>query len=122
MAQANIVETGVDRFREVIGSLDDGIQKLQKRVATRRRALERRITSERKNLEKRAQKRLQVLRKSGFVKRAQSLREDASRQLEEGVENLLGALQIASKSDVERIDRKLSTISRKVKELENGHA
>jgi hypothetical protein len=122
MAQASLVETGVDRFRDAIGSLDDGFQKIQKRIVARRRAIERRISSERKNLEKRAQKQIQELRKTKFARRALTLREGASQKLEAGVGNLLGALQIASKGDVERIDRKLNTISRKLRELENGGA
>ena len=122
MAQASLVETGVDRFRDAIGSLDDGFQKLQKRIVARRRAIERRITSERKNLEKRAQKQLQELRKTKLAKRALTLREGAGKRFELRVENLLGALQIASKGDVERIDRKLSSINRKLRDLENGSA
>jgi hypothetical protein len=46
--------------------------------------------------------------------------------LERGVDAVLGVFQIASKSDLDRIDKKLGQMSRRLKEMErtrgNGHA
>ena len=62
-----------------------------------------------------------------LARRVDQLRIDAERAIERSVDTFLGALQIASKSDLERIDKKLGQVSRKLKEIErarggNGHA
>ena len=36
------------------------------------------------------------------------------------VDRVLGALQIATKNDLDRIDRKLTVLTRKLKELDRG--
>jgi polyhydroxyalkanoate synthesis regulator phasin len=51
-------------------------------------------------------------------KRIESWRKDATKQYESGVEAFLSALQIASKSDVQRIDRKISQLNRKLREMD----
>jgi hypothetical protein len=114
MAERNgfgFVEDGIERFQSAVRSVESEVQKVQKRFEKRRR-----------DLERRAQKRVKQLRsdirQSPLVKRAESLREDTSRQLESGVDNVLAAFQIASKSDVKKLDRKLNQINRKLKELE----
>lgn len=119
MAQSqSLVEQSVDRVQDALRNVEKEFQRFQKRVSTRRRNLEKQLESQRKSLEKRARKQFKAVRSSDVVKRAETLRSDVTDQLETGVENLLGALQIASKSDVERIDRKLNRISRKLRELE----
>ena len=60
------------------------------------------------------------LQKNTLVKRAEELRDQASRQVESVVDSLLNALQIASKTDVQRIDRKISQLNRKLKEMERA--
>ena len=49
-------------------------------------------------------------------------RKDAAKQYESGIEAFLSALQIASKSDVQRIDRKISQLNRKLREMEKPKA
>jgi hypothetical protein len=142
MAEANIVQDGIDRFRDAFGSLEDEMERVQRQLRARRRKLEKqlnanrkdlekRIDSGRKGLEKRAKKIQAEVRKNPAVKRFESIRKDAEKRLEAGAETVLSALQIASKSDVQRIDRKISQLNRKLKEMEkakakakttNGHA
>ena len=52
------------------------------------------------------------------MKRAQSAANDASKQIEQRVDDVLGMLQVASRRDVARLDRKLNQINRKLRDLE----
>ena len=45
------------------------------------------------------------------------MRKDAVKQIEQGVSDVLSALQIASRSDLQRVDRKISALSKQVKEM-----
>ena len=109
--QTSIVDEGVDRFNEAFESLDKEFQRLQKE-----------FQSQRKSFEKRTRKQVKQMRrdfdKSTVAKRVRSLRSDVTKQIERGVDDVLGALQIASKSDLQRIDRKLGRIDKKLKQLE----
>lgn len=120
MPEQTILQDGVDRVRDAMSSVEDEIQRVQKDLRSRRKDIEKQLSSSRKDFEKRARKLRAELRKNPTVKRLDRFRRDATKQLEEGVENLLGALQIASKGDVQRIDRKLSQLNRKLKEMERG--
>ena len=115
MAQVNIVQEGVERVRDAVSSVESDLQRAQKR-------LEKRWASRRKRLERETQKRVKrvraELRKNAYVKRAQEVVDDATRQFEQAVDSLLGVLQIASRRDVNRIDRKLGQINRKLRDLE----
>jgi Skp family chaperone for outer membrane proteins len=121
-AQANIVQEGVDRVRAAFGTLEDEFERVQRRLRARRRDLEKQLRSGRKDLEKRTRKLRSEVLGSSPLKRLDTLRKDAQRQIEDGVGNLLGRLQIASKSDVERIDRKISQLTRKLREIEDARA
>lgn len=114
----SLVDEGVDRVQEALKSADKEFQKVQRRVKTQRRTIERRLESQRRNIEKAAQKQIKALRKSDWVKRAESFGSEVQEQLETGIESLLSAFQIASKSDIQRVDRKLARISKRLKELE----
>ena len=129
--EASIVQDGIDRFRDAFGSLEDefervqkqlrgGRRKLEKQLDTNRKDIEKRIDSGRKDIEKRAKKLGAEVRKNPNFKRLDSLRKDAEKRYEEGVETFLKVLQIASKSDVRRIDRKISQLTKKLKEMEKA--
>jgi len=122
--QANVVQDGVDQVREAVRRVDQGFRRIQKQVETRRRRLAKEVTSRRHLLEKRAQRELgriqKQLQKQPIVKRAEAFRADASERIERGVSTFLDVLPIATKSDVERIDRKVSALGRKLKEMEKA--
>jgi len=124
MAQQSLVETGVESVRSVVHDANRRIQKLQKQIDVRRKSVEKELSTRRRRLEQRTQKAVDRVvaraQKLPLVKRAATLREQASRQIESGVETVLGVFQIASRGELERIDRKLSQISRKLRELEKG--
>lgn len=117
--QANIVQEGVDRVREAVSSIETDLDKVQKRA-------EKEIKSRRKRFEKTTEKQVKRLqtqfKKNPFVKRAQSAFDDATRQFEKNVDNFLGAINVASSRDIRRVDRKLSQIAKKLRELENTNA
>jgi len=116
--QASIVQEGVDRFRDAFGSVENEFERIQKQLRARRRSFEKQLNSSRRDLDKRARKVRADIRRSSTMKQIERWRKDATKQLEQGVDNILSALQIASKSDVQRIDRKISQLNRKVKEIE----
>ena len=122
--QANVVQDSVDQVREAVRRVDQGFRRIQKQVETRRRRLAKEVTSRRHLLEKRAQRELgriqKQLQKQPIVKRAEAFRADASERIERGVSTFLDVLPIATKSDVERIDRKVSALGRKLKEMEKA--
>jgi len=114
MAQSmSLVQEGLDRVRSVVKSVDKELQRVQKRVAAQRKQLEKRTSQQ-------VDRTLTQLRESPLGQRAESLRSEASQRLEASVEGVLAALQIASKSDLQKIDRKLSQLTRKLKDIEKG--
>jgi hypothetical protein len=113
MATANIVEQGIDRFQSAVDDVQNELQRLQKELRARRRKIE-------KEAEKRVKQLREDIRDNELVKRADAIRKDLRRQVEQGVDGVLSAFQIASKSDVRKIDKKLSAISKRIRELE-GH-
>jgi hypothetical protein len=112
MSQANFVQDGVDRVSEAVRSLPDEVQRVQKRLQARRKTVEKRTRKEVRRIQR-------EFERNAWVKRARSLANDATRQIESRVDDVLGLLQIASKNDVQRMDRKLNQITRKLKEMEH---
>jgi hypothetical protein len=112
--------------RSAAESLDQGFRRFQKRFDLQRKNLEKSLEHQRKVIERRTQRQLERLlarvRESKLAHRAETLREDAAQRLETGASALLGALQIASKGDLDRIDRKLSQLTRKLKDIEKNGA
>ncbi len=129
--EASIVQDGIDRFRDAFGNIEDEVERVQKNIRNRRRKFEKRVETGRKDIEKRVEsgrkyfeKRTRKLRtevsKNPTFKRLDGIRKDATKRYEEGVETLLNTLQVASKGDVKRIDRKISQLSKKLKEMERA--
>jgi gas vesicle protein len=114
----SLVDQGVDRFQDALKSVDKELQRLQREVRSRRKTLERSFEARRKNLEKQAQKQIRALRENDLVKRVETLGSDVQQQIGSRVESVLSIFQIASKGDIERVDRKIERITKKLKELE----
>jgi hypothetical protein len=115
-------ETTESRINEAVQFIDDEFQRVQKELSARRKSLEKEFTSKRKTVEKRTRKELKriqsELKKNPIVKRADAVRKDVTKQVETRVDSLLGLMQVASRSDVQRIDRKLTTLNRRLKAIE----
>ena len=121
--QESLVQEGVDRINEALRSIDGEFQRVQQDLSNRRQSIEKQFTKNRKSIEKQSRKEVKRLRaefrKSPLVKRAESLRKDVNKQLDSGMNDILSWFQIASKSDMGRINRKLNALGRRIKEIEN---
>ena len=128
--QTSLVRDGIDRVSSAFERIPEELQRVQREIQKRRRSFERQLAGGRRDLEKRTRRQVQRLRteigRIPLGRRVDQLRSGAEKALERGVDTFLGVLQIASKSDLERIDKKLGQVSRKLKEMErtrgNGHA
>ena len=122
--QANVVQDGVDQIRQAVRRADRELKKIQKQVEARRRRLAKEVTTRRRTIEKRAQRELERLQKQfqsqPLVKRAEALRAEAQGQIERSISAIVGSLPIATRSEIERIDRKVSALGRKLKEIEKA--
>lgn len=118
--QVSFFQEGVDRVRDAMDSIEGEIEKVQKDLRARRRRVEKRLDSGRRDLEKRARRLGRELRKNGTVKQVESLRKRATDQIEERVDDVLSALQIASKSDLQRMNRKIGQLNRRIRELDGN--
>ena len=102
---------GTGAFESAVDSIERELGRIQKQIQSGRRDLEKRLEQGRKQI-------VRDVRKSPAFKRAVSLRKEAEKQLETGLDNMLSAFQIASKRDVDRIDRRLRSINKKLTEIE----
>jgi uncharacterized protein YukE len=113
--RANIVEEGIDRVQSYLRSVEDEIQKFQSQIQERREHFQ-------KKAEKRVKRFQKELTRSKVLKRAETFREDVSKQIEkqmeQSLETLLGSLQIASRSEVKKLDQKLNRINRRLRALD----
>jgi hypothetical protein len=109
--QTNFVADSIDRVQEAIQSVGDEFERLQDQFDGQRKKFGRQT-------EKRVRKLQKDLRKQPLWKRADTLRRDATKQIEQGVDGLLGTLQIASSSDMKKLDRKLSALGKRIKQIE----
>ena len=119
-----MVQDGVEQVREAVRRVDQGFRRIQKQVETRRRRLAKEVTSRRRLIEKRAQKELgriqKQIQKQPLVKRAEALRAGATERIEGGRLDVPRRAPDRDQGDIERIDRKVSALGRKLKEMEKG--
>jgi phage-related minor tail protein len=116
-------EVRESRINETVQFFDDEFQRVQKELGARRKALEKEFATRRKTVERRTRKELKriqsELKKNPIVKRADAVRKDVTKQVETRVDSLLGLMQVASRSDVQRINKKLTTLNRRLKAIED---
>lgn len=111
MAQTSFIDEGIDQVKEAWHNVGDEFDKLQRNLEKRR-----------KKFERETEKRVKKFEKSRFGKRIVSFRDDAQKQIESNVEALLGLFPVASSAEVKRLERKISTLTRKVNALEKASA
>jgi len=102
--RANFFDESIDRMQSEFDNIQKNFEKRMKRI------------------EKDTQKRMKRLRKTPIVKRVESIRADAQKQLDTNVENIMKLLPVASNAEVKRLERKISKLSRKVTALERAKA
>jgi hypothetical protein len=102
--RANFFDEGIDRMQSEFDKLQKGFEKRRKLV------------------EKQTEKQIKRIRKTPLLKRVESFRGDATKQLESNVENFMKLFPIASHTDVKRLERKVNTLSRKITALERSQS
>ena len=127
----SFVDEANERFTAARERVDSEVQRIQKDLQTRRKQLEKQITSSRKSFEKQTRKQVKQiekdLRANSIVKTLEDWRCQANQALEDGVVGVLDALQIASKNDLKKIDRKITKLTKQLKDVQrvrttNGRA
>lgn len=99
-----------DRFNEALRGLDDQFHDMREQFDERRQSLER-------DVRQRAEEVQTQVRKSSLYKRATRARRDWEEQVDRTRTSLYDVFGLATKSEVDRLNRKLNTISRKLNDL-----
>lgn len=107
------VADSIDRIQSAVESAQSELDKFQKDMEKRRKQFEKRAQKEMKRIQKDFQT-------STPIKRATEIQKDVTSQIESSVDAVLGNLQIASRRDVAKIDKKLNKISRKLSALDKA--
>ena len=137
--RTSFVDEGRERvqsaYNNAYHNVETEIQKLQKQIEGQRKDLTKRTERQLKRIRKelRANKTIRP-----YVDRVESLRSDVSKELESrgkalekrskafekriesGFENLLGSLNLASRSEVDRLDKKLKRVTKKLNALDKS--
>ena len=122
--QSTLLEDGFDRIQAAFQSVEDEVQKVQKRFENRSE----KFSADANKRIKRFQK---ELRKYPAIKQAETFQKDlgeqfqarskqVEKQIETGIESVLGTLQIASRGEINKLDKKLNRINRRLKALDKA--
>ncbi len=122
--QSTLLEDGFDRVQAAFKSVEDEVQKVQKRFESRSEKFSTDANKRIKGFQK-------ELRKYPAVKQAESFQKDLSEQFQarskrvekqigNSIESVLGTLQIASRGEINKLDKKLNRINRRLKTLDKA--
>lgn len=109
--EANFVGDTIDRVQEAVRSVSGEFERLQNQAEKGRKKWE-------KETQKRVEKLGKDLSQTPLGKRTVNLGKDATQKAEAGIQALLGTFSIPSASDLQKINRKLNKISKRLKKLE----
>ena len=118
--EVNFVQDGINRFGDAYRSVDEGVKHLQSRLEAGRKTVEREIDTRRKLFEEQTRDQIEQIQSHAVVQRVLSIKSDTTRQLETSIQSLLDLFDIASKSDIQRVDKKLKQLNRKLRDLEQA--
>ncbi len=104
-----------DRFNDALRGLDDQLQELRERFDERRDTLRAEIRKQATRIETQ-------LRKSALYRRAEEVGKELTEQVDQARTQLYDVIGVASKSEVDKINRKLSAISKKLNEIAKDQA
>lgn len=123
-ATASLLDEGLDRVQTAWKSMEQEVQKVQKQFEDRGA-----------DFNKRAEKQIKRFQKDfeeyPGIKRARALGDDIKKEIDErmnwvseqvdtNLTSLLSGLQIASRTEVDKLDRKLNRINRRLKALDKA--
>lgn len=126
--QTNFVQENVVRFQSAADKarerIDEEVQRVQKEIKSRRKRVGKQIEARRKRIETRALKGLHTLQTLALanprVRELIELQARAIEQVGERRDALLGLLNIATRKDLEQLQRKLKRVNRRLREFERG--
>lgn len=113
MAQTR--SSGFDRINDALKSLDEQLQDLRERFDHQRRKVER-------DVRKRAEKIQARVQESELYKRAEGARKDLESRVESTRSQIYDVFGIASKHEIEKLNKRLNKISKQLTELSEGRS
>jgi chromosome segregation ATPase len=105
--------TGFERFNDALKSLDEQLQDLRERFDHQRQRVEREVRKRTGQLQERVQE-------SDIFKRAEQGYKDLGSRVEETRSQIYDVFGIASKSEVEKLHKRLNKISKQIHDLSEG--
>ncbi len=102
--------TAYDRFNDALRTLDEQVQELRQDIETRRDRFERDVRDRAKDASAR-------FRKSELYRIANRTRRDWEGQLDNARTSLYEMFGVATQSDIEKLNKKLNSLSRKLDAL-----
>ena len=124
------LESGLDQIRGAAGRLDRELRSAQKRAQKRRDRFAEDLQTRAKTSLREARERAQALRvrvvaqlesaleQNPVAERVEDLRKTAGKRFARGIERALAALPVASRREVEQMNRKLNRLQRKLRNIE----
>jgi len=105
--------TGFDRFNDALKSLDEQLQDLRERFDHGRQRVE-------KEVRKRYERAAERIQDTDLYKRAEKLRKDVESRVDEGRTQIYDVFGIASKSEIDKLHKRLNKISKQIHDLSEG--
>jgi len=112
---AQIRSSGFDRFNDALKSLDEQLQDLRERFDHQRRRVEREVRKRAERLQTRVQE-------TDLYKRAETVRKDLGERAETGRSQIYDVFGIASKHEIEKLNKRMNKISKQLTELSEGRS
>jgi predicted RNA-binding protein with PIN domain len=112
----SFVQESRERINSARERIDGEVDRIQKELRTRSERIEKQFSRTRKSFEKQTRKQVKQL------ERFDRFQADAAKQIESALASVLGALRIASTSDVRQVDRKIARLNKKLKDMERQRA
>jgi Poly(hydroxyalcanoate) granule associated protein (phasin) len=122
MSEANFIQDGIDRVQSAFQTLDKEYRRLQRTADKRRKEFEKRAERQIKRFQTELRKNPIVKRAEGVRARVDEARGEARQAMVQRLETLLGSLHVATRTEIEKLDRKLAQLNKKVRDLEKGTA
>jgi hypothetical protein len=110
---AHARSTGFDRFNDALKSLDEQLQDLRERFDHQRHRVEREVR-------KRAEQVQERIQDSDLYKRAERGYKEIGDRVEETRSQIYDVFGIASKAEIEKLNRRLNKISKQIHDLSEG--
>ena len=110
---AHARSSGFDRFNDALKSLDEQLQDLRERFDHQRQRVEREVRKRTTQLQER-------LQDSELYKRAEQGYKDIGSRVDETRSQIYDVFGIASKSEIEKLHKRLNKISKQIHDLSEG--